>query len=374
MFKLTTLLKKEILQFLRNIPLLIIVLYACTLDVYMASEFTMDLKNYPVAIYDMDKSQQSGEFIRKIRKPFFDIQYYIDNEKEIDDLILRGDVGVVVIIPRRFQDKINSGKSAPVQIILDATASNTAELASSYLYQIASDFSSNVLISKWQMSNKIYKIIPVVTSQTRNEYNENLLDKWAMCIQEFFTILTLIAILLPATAMVNEKQFGTIEQLMVTPLRPFEIMLSKVIPMVGIFIVSSFISIYCIMIPIVGIPLRGSFLDFLLLTVVFCFTSSGLGMLISTVSNNLSETVLLTILVLFPIMFLSGAWVPPEAMPLWMQGIMYLSPLKYYLNIGMAIFLKGNSLLFMWKDFLMLLGLGLGIFWLGAIRFRKMFG
>lgn len=374
MFKLTTLLKKEILQFLRNIPLLIIVLYACTLDVYMASEFTMDIKNYPVAIYDMDKSQQSSEFIRKIRKPFFDIQYYIDNEKEIDDLILRGDVGVVVVIPRRFQDKINSGKSAPVQIILDATASNTAELASSYLYQIASDFSSNVLINKWQISNKIYKIIPVVTSQTRNEYNENLLDKWAMCIQEFFTILTLIAILLPATAMVNEKQFGTIEQLMVTPLRPFEIMLSKVIPMVGIFIVSSFISIYCVMIPIVGIPLRGSYLDFLILTVVFCFTSSGLGMLISTVSNNLSETVLLTILVLFPIMFLSGAWVPPEAMPLWMQWIMYLSPLKYYLNIGMAIFLKGNSLIFMWKDFLMLLGLGLSIFWLGAIRFRKMFG
>lgn len=374
MFKLTTLLKKEVLQFLRNIPLLIIVLYACTLDVYMASEFTLDLKNYPVAIYDMDKTQRSNEFIRKIRKPYFAVQSYINDEKEVDELLLSGGVGVVVVIPHRFQDKINSGKSAPVQIILDATSSNTSELASSYLYQIASAFSQDVLVTKWQVSKSAYKTIPIITTQTRNEFNENLLDKWAMCIQEFFTILTLIAILLPATAMVNEKQFGTIEQLMVTPLRPFEIMLSKVIPMVGIFIVASFISIYCIMIPIVGIPLRGSFLDLLILTIVFCFTSSGLGMLISTVSNNLSETVLLTILVLFPIMFLSGAWVPPEAMPVWMQWIMYLSPLKYYLNIGMSIFLKGNSLVFMWKDFLWLLGLGAAIFWLGAIRFRKMFG
>lgn len=374
MFKILVLLKKEVLQFLRNIPLLIIVLYACTLDVYMASEFTMDLKNYPIAIYDMDRSQSSQNLISKIRKPFFVIHSYINDEKDVDNLILKGEVGVVLVIPKDFQNKINSQKGAPVQIILDATSSNTAELASNYLYEIISDYSSNILVNKWQLSSTAYKLVPVVGCQTRNEFNENLKDEWSMCIQEFFTILTLIAILLPATAMVNEKQFGTIEQLMVTPLRPHEIMLSKILPMVGIFIIASFISIYCIMLPIVGIPLRGNVLDFFILTIVFCFTSSGLGMLISTVSNNLSETVLLTLLVLFPIMFLSGAWVPPEAMPAWMQWIMVLSPLKYYLNVGMSIFLKGNSLIFMWKDFLSLLGLGIVIFWLGAVKFRKMFG
>jgi len=373
-FKIFILLKKEVLQFMRNIPLLIIVLYACTLDVYMASQFSMDLNNYPIAIYDMDKSQKSRDLIRRIRQPFFNITSFINNEKDVDDLILRGDVGLVLIIPRHFQDKINSGKGAPVQIILDATASNTAELAGNYLYKIVMDFSMNIIVNEWQISNKTYQLVPLLMSQPRYEFNENLVDKWTMCIQEFFTILTLIAILLPATAMVNEKQFGTIEQLMVTPLRPFEIMLAKVLPMMGIFIVASFISIYSIMIPVVGVPMRGNILDFFILTIVFCFTSSGLGLLISTVSQNLSETVLLTLLILFPIMFLSGAWVPPEAMPSWMQGLIVFSPLKYYLDIGIGIFLKGNSILFMWKEFIALVVLGLIIFLIGAARFRKMFG
>ncbi len=368
------LLKKEVLQFFRNIPLLIIVLYACTLDVYMASSFTMDLKNYPISIYDMDKTEKSRDLIRRIRKPFFSVYSMINDEHDVEKLILQGNVGVVLVIPKDFQKKINGGHSSPVQVILDGTSSNTAELAASYLYQIAADFSTGILVNEWQVSSKAAYWLPLLHTRTRYEFNANLIDKWTMCLQEFFTILTLIAILLTATAMVNEKQFGTIEQLMVTPLRPFEIMLSKVLPMAGIFLVAGFISIYCVMIPLVGLPLRGNILDFFILTIVFCFTSSGLGLLISTVSSNLSETVLLTLLVLFPIMFLSGAWVPPEAMPRWMQTLIVFSPLKYYLDIGVAIFIKGNSLVYMWREFLALAALGGGIFWLGAIRFRKMFG
>lgn len=373
-FKLYILVKKELLQFFRNLPLLIIVLYTCTLDVYTASQFTMDLKNYPVAVYDMDKSQKSRELLGKIRLPFFRVTNDITDEKEIEDLILKGAVGLVVVVPKGFQNKIDKGKSSNIQLILDATASNTSELASSYLYSIAYDYSMQIVISKWQISSKTFELVPMISSQNRYEFNENLLDEWTMSLQEFLTMLTLIAVLLTASAMVNEKQFGTIEQLMVTPLRPYEIMISKILPMIGIFLVASFISIYCIMIPIVGVPLMGNPLDFFLLTIIFCFTSSGLGLLISTISNNLTETVLLTIMIIFPIMFLSGAWVPPEAMPMWMQYLIILSPLKYYLDIGIGIFLKGNSLLFMWKDFLSLTVLGIVIFGIGAIRFRKMFG
>ncbi|MCE1248656.1 MAG: ABC transporter permease [Firmicutes bacterium] len=373
-FKLYILIKKEVLQFFRNIPLLVIVLYACTLDVYMAGGLGSDLQNYPIAIYDLDKTPKSQKLIETIREPYFKIYGMLNDEKEIDELILRGDVGVVLVIPKNFQNDINSRRGATVQIILDATNSGTAELVANYLYSITSDYSSKIIVKEWKYSKTVYKMIPVMDVSSRFEYNETLKTEWTMCLQEFFTILTLIAILLPATAMVNEKQFGTIEQLMVTPLRPWEIMLAKVLPMVGIFIIASFICIYCILIPVIGVPLRGSIIDFLILTVMFCFASSGLGLLISTVSNNLSETVLLTLLTLFPIMFLSGATVPPEAMPSWMQWLIQLSPLKYYLDMGVAIFLKGNSLLFMWKQFLGLVAIGLGIFWLGAVRFKKMFG
>ncbi|MBI4862760.1 MAG: ABC transporter permease [Candidatus Riflebacteria bacterium] len=219
-----------------------------------------------------------------------------------------------------------------------------------------------------------FKLVPLVSTSSRYSFNANLTDRWVLALQEFFTMFTLIAILLPATAMVNEKQFGTIEQLMVTPVRPSEIMLAKVLPMMAVFLVASFISIYTMMLPVLEVPLRGSAVEFMIVTVVFCFTASGLGLLVSTVSNNLSETVLLTLLMLFPILFLSGSWVPIEAMPGWMQFLVLFSPLKYYLDLGLGIFLKGSSLLFMWREFLSLLALGVGIFWFGAFRFRRMFG
>jgi ABC-2 type transport system permease protein len=373
-FKFRTLLWKEVIQFTRNLTLLLIVLYAATLDVWMAAQFNMDLHHFPIAVYDMDKSQKSFELLRKIREPFFVIHSYINNERDITRLIDSDEVGAVLVIPRKFQDRLNAKQTAQVQVILDATTSNTAELASNYLYAIVSDFTHDIIVKEWQISTRVFKVIPAIRTDIRYAFNENLNDAWSMCLQEFFTIFTLIAILLPATAMVNEKQFGTIEQLMVTPVKPYEIMLAKVLPMMAVFLVAAFISIYTIMIPVVGIPLRGSIVEFLIVTVVFCFASSGLGLLISTISNNLSETVLLTLLVLFPIMFLSGTWVPPEAMPVWMKYLVNLSPLKYYLDLGYGIFLKGNSLLFMWKEFLSLLGLGLAIFWVGALRFRKMFG
>ncbi len=373
-FKFLTLLKKEVLQFARNLTLLIIVLYAATLDVWMAAQTTMDLQNFPIAIYDMDKSEKSQELVRRFRKPYFLIHSFIENEKDIERLILNDKIGAVVVIPRKFQDKLNAKRSSPVQIILDATTSNTAEIAAGYLSQMINDYSSTILVKEWQVSTVSFKLIPTINPVVRYAFNQNLNDRWVMAIQEFFTIFTLIAILLPATAMVNEKQFGTIEQLMVTPVRPVEIMLAKVFPMMVVFLIAAFISIYTVLIPIIGVPLRGSPIEFLIVTMAFCFASSGLGLLVSTVSNNLSETVLITLLILFPIMFLSGSWVPPEAMPVFLQYLVKLSPLYYYLELGMGIFMKGNSLMFMWQNFLSLLALGIVIFGIGAVRFKKMFG
>jgi len=373
-FKFYTLLKKEFLQFSRNAMLVGIVLYGATLDVWMAAQVTGDLQNFPIAIYDQDKSQKSLELVSKIRPPHFIIHSHIDCEKEIERLILSDEVGAVLVIPRRFQSQIDSQKSGPIQVILDATTSNTAEIAAGYLAAILVDYSTRILVKEWQVSTVSFKLIPTATMVPRFCFNDNLNDRWLMALQEFFTIFTLIAILLSATAMVNEKQFGTIEQLMVTPVTPMEIMLAKILPMIVVFLLAAFISIYTVLVPVLEVPLRGSALEFLLVTTVFCFTSSGLGLLVSTVSNNLSETVLLTLLLLFPILFLSGSWVPPEAMPRWLGLLVQLSPLKYYLDLGLGIFLKGNSLAFMWKDFASLIGLGLVIFWIGVVRFRKMFG
>ena len=150
-------------------------------------------------------------------------------------------------------------------------------------------------------------------------------------------------------------------------------MFSKIVPMIVILMIASFICVFTILKPVMGIPIRGSLGAFFFATFIYIFTVTGLGLFISTISSNLADTVLFSIFILVPIMFLSGAWVPLESMPPWMQYLIRFSPLKYYLDIGYGVFFKGTSLLMMWKEMLALFGLGVASFLIGAIRFRKVY-
>jgi len=372
-YRLFLLMRKELLQFSRNIPLLIIVLYCSTLDVYSAGEVSMDVHECPIAIYDLDKTEQSRDVIGKLREPFFKITHIIEEESQVRELVESGKVTVVVVFPNEFGKKISSYRTAEMQVILDGSNSNAAELALRYINDIVYEHNLKLLFTKWHFSNITKDIVPYVDHQTRYFYNPNLIDRWAFCMQEFFMIVSLMGILLTATAMVNEKQFGTIEQLMVTPLRTFEIMIAKVVPMVGILFVSTFIIFFVVLKPAIGIPIIGNIWSFFLVSLIYFFTIAGFGLFISTISNNLSETVLFSVLILVPIMFLSGAWIPTEAMPKWMAFLVQFSPLKYYIDIANGIILKGNSLLFMYKELLLLIALGTAAFLGGYLRFRKTF-
>jgi ABC-2 type transport system permease protein len=363
-----------VLQFSRNVALICIVLYASTFNILLSAGNAGSLKNFPIAIFDLDKSEKSRDFIKRIQPPYFRIETYVYSHKEVERLILNGEVGAVLWIPKRFQDKLNRRKSADVLFIMDGTSSRIAEIAETYIHSIVQAYDVDVLVQRWHIAYNAFNNIPLVLTESRYAFNQDLTEKWSETVNDFFVMFTLIGILLPATAMVNEKQFGTIEQLMVTPVRPYEIMTAKILPMIGIFVLANLLAIYGILIPHVGVPLRGSILDFLIVCATFCFAASGIGLLVSTISNNLSETVLLALLILFPILFLSGTVVPKESLPPFMQIFVSFSPLKYYLDLGYGIFLKGNTLVEMWDKYLILAGLGCVIFWIGAMRFRKMFG
>jgi ABC-2 type transport system permease protein len=369
-YRLLLLIKKEFLQFSRNIPLLFIVLYGATLDIHSSGQVSMDIHNYPLAIYDLDHTQQSREIIGKLREPFFKIIHVIKDEKEITGLIERGIVSVAVVIPEGFGKKISSYKTASMQVILDGANSNSAQLALGYINNIIDRENTDILIEKWQVSNINEKIVPYVGLRQRNFFNPNLIDRWKFSFDEFCMIITLIGVLLTATAMVNEKQFGTIEQLMVTPLRTYEIMAAKVISMMAVLFVSTFIAIFVTLIPMEGMPLLGDIWSFFAVSLLYFFVIAGIGLFISTVSNNLSETILFSYLILVPMMFLSGK---SEGMAPWMAFLMNFSPLKYYMDFGYGIFLKGNSIFLMWREVLALLVLGVTIFAAGAYRFRKVF-
>lgn len=372
-FRLFLLMRKEFLQFFRNVPLLVIVLYCMTLDVYMAGDVSMDINNYPLAIYDMDCSEQTRDVISRLRKPYFEIAHIINEESQIEELIEEGTISVVVVFPHDFGKKISSYQPAEMQLIMDGSKSNASELALGYISGIVREYNEKVIFTTWKVSAVEKKVVPYVDCRLRYLYNPNLIDRWSFSLQEFFIDITLIGILLIATAMVNEKQFGTIEQLMVTPLRTWEIMASKVVPMSLILLVAAFMSVFAVLKPFVGVPLLGSVWQLFFVTLIYIFTIAGLGLLISTISSNLSDTVLFSILILVPMMFLSGAFVPIESMPVWMRILVRFSPLKYYIDLGNAIFLKGNSIFLMWKEVISLFVLGAVTFFLGAFRFRKAF-
>lgn len=373
MYRIMLLMRKEFLQFLRNVPLIIIVLYCMTIDVMSAGTVSMDIKNFPLAIYDMDHSEQVLGVIERLREPYFRIARVLEGEDEITELIESGEISVVVVFPHGFGKKLSSYQTAEMQVIMDGSLSGSAQLALGYISEIVQKYNGDILFSKWKVSPVTKTIVPYIEARRRYMFNPNLTDSWNFSMQEMFIDITLIGILLIATAMVNEKQFGTIEQLMVTPLKIHEIMIAKIVPMVVILLIGTFIAVFVTLRSIMEMPIAGSMIQFFFVTLIYVFTVAGMGMMISTISSNLSDTVLFSILILVPIMFLSGAFVPIESMPDWMQAIMHLSPLKYYIDLGSGIFMKGNSIFLMWRDMVMLIVLGSIWFAIGAIRFRKVF-
>ena len=371
--RMLSLMKKELFQFLRNTPLVAVVVFAMTIDPYMAGELTLDLKDYAVAVADLDMTESSAEFAAKLREPFFRVKERLSDIAPMRRMLTAGEVSMVMVIPEGFARRLARRQQAEVQLVFDGTNANSATIAHSYIAGIAAQYAESLLVERWRLPGAALQQVPYVRDQTRVLYTPNLHDSWYMVLSEFLTALTLISIMLPAAMTVYEKQFGTMEQLMVTPLRVHEIMFAKIATTALIILAAAYVGIYTVITWWRGIPMRGSIVYFTVVTIVFLFAATGLGLLIATVANNLSETMLLTFIVLVPIAFLSGAWTPPEAMPPWMQHLVRFSPLTYYLEISFGIFFRGVGPAETWPSLLTLFGLGAMIFTAGALRFRKKF-
>lgn len=366
-----SLMTKEFLQFFRNIPLVLIVFYMIVIDPWSASELSLDLVNYPFATLDLDKTSTSIEFIEKLRAPHFLHMTDLSSFDESEELLMSGEVGMVLVIPEDFQRQIGARKPAKLQVLFDGTQANSATIAIGYLAGIVEQFSEEIILEKWNMSVDEARRLPLINTNTRVLFNENLNDKWFNGAIEFLTALTLVSILLPAAATVYEKQRGTLEQLIVTPLKTFEVMIAKIVPMTVVIMACAYIGIYGILQGVVGMPVRGNIVYFTFITLVYLLTTTGIGLLISTIANNLAETVLITIIVLIPMVFLSGSWTPPETMPQWLQGLIIFSPMKYYLEMCLGVFFRGVGIGETWPSLLILAAISTAAFTLGALRFRK---
>lgn len=366
--------KKELLQLSRDVPLLIFFIYSFTLAVYITGTGTSaQLKNASLLVYDSDRSLSSRELIHSFRPPYFRLDGEISHPKEGLRLLDEGETMIVLDIPPRFHEFLTKGEQTQVQIQVDTTNSPQGLSAASYAAQIVGQFGKEFTRKRMGIPSDEQRPLPQVTSEHRVWFNPEQKDSWFESTSHVLRMITLFAILLPAAALVREKEHGTVEQLLISPLTPFQIMFSKVVAMTIVILFAAAMSIFGVIGPLLGVPIKGSLVLYFLITVVYAFTTAGIGLFAATFARNQAQVGMMTVLVLVPLLLLSGITSPMEAMPEWVQYLMVLSPLRYYIEITHGIFFKGAGLGSLWDLVLAMGVLGSATFGIGMWRFRKQF-
>jgi len=302
---------------------------------------TTDVKHIATVVYDLDNSVASRELVsRFVNSGYFNIVEYIDSEGRDRELIDRGIARVVLRMNRGFGNDLRAGRTAQLQVIVDGTDSNTAGIVLDYSAKIVGQFSQKILIKRFTRLKGHAQEPGRVEMQTRAWFNENLESRNFYVPGTIAIIVMLITLMLTGMAVVREKEIGTMEQIMVTPITQSEFILGKTLPFAIIGIAD------VIMITLFGVfwfevPVRGNLFLLFIGTVLFLMTTLGIGLLISTVSQTQQEAMMSTFFFYFPAVLLSGFMFPIGNTPVVVQWFTYLNPLRYFLVIIRGVFLKG---------------------------------
>lgn len=335
---------------------------------------TTDVKNIPTAIYDLDNTPESREVTRAFSfSKYFSIKNYVYNDKQERELIDKSQVTALLRLNHGFAKDLEGNKGAQIQLIVDGTDSNTAAIALSYASRIIQKYSYSVLQNRANILLKKAFAFPSVELKERAWFNENLESRNYFIPGVIAMLVTVTSLLLTALAIVREKEIGTMEQLLVSPVKPIELILGKLAP----FAVLSFIDLSFI--TAVGvlwfkIPIRGSMLLLIGSTCIYLLTTLGAGLFISTISSTQQEAAMSVFLFLPVMNLLSGFAFPITSMPKAAQYVTYIIPLRYYLEIVRGIFLKGVGISVLWPQLAALLIIGLSVITLSSLRFHKRLG
>jgi ABC-2 type transport system permease protein len=280
---------------------------------------------------------------------------------------------VVLEIPPRFHEQLATGERTAVQLLVDTTSAPQGLSAASYAARIIQGFGQDIVQAELGRTGDSSRSLPVVVSHHRVWYNPEQNDAWFESISMLLRQITLFAILLPAAAMVREKERGTVEQLLVSPLTPFQIMLPKLLAMTAVILCATAVGLFGVARPAFGVPINGSIVLFFSLTALFVLTTACLGLAAATLTRNLAQVGLMALLIIAPMFLLSGLVAPMEAMPAWTRQLMFLLPLRYFIEITHGILFKGSGLSVLWDSVLALTLLGTALFGFSLWRFRRQF-
>jgi ABC-2 type transport system permease protein len=336
--------------------------YAATFEVFHVS----------TAALDLDHTQESRDLLSRFAfTGRFDTVKIARTQADIDAAIDRGDAAVALVIQPGFASLLRKGQVAPLQVLVDGTNSNTALVALGYVNQIAAQFSQDYVDDLRSRTAAGLSLRPVrVTVEQRPWYNEELNSRWFFVPGLIGTLLQIIIVNLSAFAIVREREIGTLEQIMVTPIRPVEFILGKTVPffLIGLGQAGLIASVGTLWfrVPFVGNPLI-----LLFGTCIFLLCALSLGLLISTICRTQQQAFATNFFILNPLFILSGFSFPIAGMPEVLQWLTHVNPLRYYLVVVRATFLKGVGLDVLWPDLLALALIAAVLMTVSVLRFRK---
>jgi ABC-2 type transport system permease protein len=354
------------LRSLRRDPIMIcLIVYAFTFAVIIAARAIPEsLHNAPIAIVDEDHSILSSRIVNAFYPPLFTPPALI-NWSEMDAGMDAGRFTFALDIPPDFQRDVLAGHHPRIQFNIDATRMTQAFTGNWYVQAIVTGE-----VNAFLQRHRLAATLPV-NLDLRVKFNPNLYRSWYTAIMELINQITTLSIVLTGAALIREREHGTIEHLLVMPVTPFEIMTSKVWSMGLVVIVASAFSVPVIVQGLLSIPITGSVLLFLAGTALMLFATTSMGILLATISRTMPQFGMLMLLVLVPLITLSGAFTPRESMPDIVQYLMLAAPNTHFVLLAQAILFRGAGLDTVWPQFLALFGIGAVLFALALVRFRK---
>lgn len=353
--------RKELLEFLRSYGLLIVVLYAFTLDVYIAGNgINLDARNVGVGIIDYSPGFISNKILSHLHYPQFQEPVFFASQEKLNLAIRNKEIMVGIVFESDFEKRYHTGNNPVLNLLLDSTASTQSYLALNYIQHILMRFQDTLSLAPIEI--QIHKL-----------FNPNTSYSYFMALSELLSIITILAVILTAAVFVKEKENGTWDIMLLMPTDAKAVILAKSLSQVIIVMVGTFVCVGTVLFGIFDLPINGSLAAFMLLTFFYAFTSAGIGLFIASVARNIMQVAQLSVLIMMPLLFLSGAWTPVYAMHPILECLSIISPLRYYIQGSESVFFRGTALIDLWEYFAGVIVLGGVLFWYGFRKIGKLF-
>jgi ABC-2 type transport system permease protein len=368
--RISSIIRKEFLQLFRDPRSLALAVVMPIVQLFLLGyAATSDVRNISMAVWDQSKSPQSRQLLDAFRAAdYFTIDYFVGSTDEYQKLIESGDARVALVIPADYDLRMSEG-NAKVLMVLDGSDATIGSTALSTARLVGQSFATDILSEQAALSGRAAPSAPVEV-RTQVWYNPDLNSAYFMIPGVIGMILSFITTILTATAIVRERERGTIEQLIVTPIRSWELVLGKLLPYVILAFVETF-EIILIGRYWFGVPVRGSLWLIIFASGLFLMSSLGVGLFASTIANTQQEAMLTVMMYNLPSIFLSGFFFPIQAMPKVLQWVSYAIPLRYYLVVIRSLLLKGVGIEAIQREVIALAIFGTVIMTAAALRFRK---